>query len=275
MGADERVTRTNIGQRHLSLRRILFGFCILALVVTFLLPVLTEPYIHSRGQPPCHFNLKQIMIGIYYYHEEFGVLPPPYTSNPRGKRLHSWRTLILPYLKQKRLYDRLRLNEPWNSPHNLDVETQFGNEARTLFKCPNHPNKGEAGWSDTCYLAIVGQRTVWQADNSLSFRDVTDGTTNTLAVVEISNSETHWMEPYDVDFRQMFPKADFVRGSRVSSYHSGDGWGAPTGRAYVGVCDGSVRFLSETVPTDLLEQLVIIDDGLPLDGWRGRLDRSR
>ena len=181
----------------------------------------------------------------------------------------------MPYLKQERLYDRLRLNEPWNSPHNLDVEAQFGDEARALFQCPIHPKKGETGWADTCYLAIVGQRTVWQADNSLSFIDVKDGTTNTLAVVEIANSETHWMEPYDVDIRQMFPTVDLVRGSGVSSYHGGDGWGAPTGGAFAGVCDGSVRFLSERVPTDLFEQLVTFDDGLPLDGWSDRLDRSR
>ena len=209
------------------------------------------------------------------YHQEFGSFPPPFTRSPGGKRLHSWRTLILPYLDQQSLYDSLRLNEPWNSPHNCDIAARFGDKARWVYQCPIHPKSGSDGWTDTCYVAIVGARSIWQFDEPLSYHDVVDGTSNTVSVIEIANSEIHWMEPYDREILQMFPKIRFVRGQSTSSYHGSDGWGAPTGGSFIGKADGAVRFLPETLPDDLLKQLVTVDDGLPEEGWGDRLDRSR
>lgn len=215
------------------------------------------------------------MLAVDNYHEAFDSFPPPFTRNREGKRLHSWRTLILPYLDQQILYDRLRLNEPWDSAHNFDVTARFGDEVRWIFQCPNHPNRGDRAWSETSYLAIVGPRTVWQVDRRLSYREVTDGTANTLSVIEVAKSEIHWMEPFDLEVEQMFPKISFVRGERISSYHGSDSWGVETDGCFVGLLNGAVRFLPASLPDNFLEQLVTIDDGLPLDGWGDRIDRSR
>ena len=38
---------------------------------------------------------------------------------PDGTPLHSWRVLILPYIEQQELYKQFRLDEPWDSTHNI------------------------------------------------------------------------------------------------------------------------------------------------------------
>ena len=38
-----------------------------------------------------------------------------------GKPLHSWRVLILPQLDENTHYKEFRLDEPWDSPHNLPL----------------------------------------------------------------------------------------------------------------------------------------------------------
>jgi hypothetical protein len=52
------------------------------------------------------------------YQRQHGTLPPAYTVGADGKPLHGWRVLLLPYLGQTALYSKLRLDEPWDSPHN-------------------------------------------------------------------------------------------------------------------------------------------------------------
>jgi hypothetical protein len=42
-----------------------------------------------------------------------------------GKPLLSWRVLILPYLDNKPLYDRFKLDEPWDSPHNIKLLSEM------------------------------------------------------------------------------------------------------------------------------------------------------
>ena len=48
----------------------------------------------------------------------YKALPPAYTVDADGRPLHSWRTLILPYLEQEPLYQTIDLSKPWNDPAN-------------------------------------------------------------------------------------------------------------------------------------------------------------
>ena len=62
-----------------------------------------------------------------YRLEHGGKLPPAFTRDAEGKPLHSWRVLILPYLgeKEKALYEKIRLNEPWDSEWNRQFHAQM------------------------------------------------------------------------------------------------------------------------------------------------------
>lgn len=215
------------------------------------------------------------MLAINSYHEEFDSLPPPFTTDRAGTRLHSWRTLILPYLDRQDLYHRLRLQEPWNSPHNKEIQRRFGASARYAFECPNHPAKPGSAKSETCYVAIVGPGAAWQIDRQLSFSDIVDGAANTLGVVEVADSGINWMEPRDLYIGQMSTEINSARGQGISSYHFTENRMGYTSVSNVAMLDASVRSLSASMPDDLLEHLIMVEDGLPLEGWGGRLDRSR
>ncbi|MEZ6144785.1 MAG: DUF1559 domain-containing protein [Planctomycetaceae bacterium] len=59
-------------------------------------PLVSQP--RSSRHLQCKNNLKQIMLALHNYHDDFGTFPPAYTVDENGKRMHSWRTLIWPYL---------------------------------------------------------------------------------------------------------------------------------------------------------------------------------
>src|SRR4051794_27921550 len=52
----------------------------------------------------CTNDLKQIGLALHNYESSFGVFPPAYTVDSAGRPLHSWRTLLLPYMEQEPLY---------------------------------------------------------------------------------------------------------------------------------------------------------------------------
>ena len=69
----------------------------------------------SAGREPsrrsqCKNNLKQIGLALHNYHEKYQAFPPAYTVDATGKPLHSWRTLILPFVDQQALYDKIDLS---------------------------------------------------------------------------------------------------------------------------------------------------------------------
>src|SRR5262245_21426383 len=69
----------------------------------------------------CNNHLRQIAIALQNYHDAYQCLPPAYTVDAAGKPLHSWRTLILPFMEGKAVYDKIDLSKPWDDPVNKAV----------------------------------------------------------------------------------------------------------------------------------------------------------
>jgi len=134
-------------------------------------------------------DLKQLMIAMCQYHDDHGSFPPAYVNGPNGDRWHSWRVLILPYIDPQ-MAAGYRYDEPWNSPHN----SRLAESVPAVFQSEN----ASPGPAATSYFAVIGQNTLWPAWQSLSFRDITDGTSNTLAIVEDRRSDICWLEPRDL-----------------------------------------------------------------------------
>src|SRR5262245_49310958 len=88
--------------------RLLVLVGILLLLVAMLLP-------GYRGGAPreaarrmqCASNLRNIVVALHSYESTYGCLPPAYTIDADGKPLHSWRTLILPFIDQQLLYNQI------------------------------------------------------------------------------------------------------------------------------------------------------------------------
>jgi prepilin-type processing-associated H-X9-DG protein len=80
-------------------------------------------------------------------------------------------------------------------------------------------------------LFVTGKGTLFEAGQYTKFRDVHDGTSNTIMVVETRNSGIRWAEPRDLDISQpMALPAGNHPGGNIALFG-----------------DGSVRFLSKSV----------------------------
>ncbi|MDR0869849.1 MAG: DUF1559 domain-containing protein [Planctomycetaceae bacterium] len=201
---------------------------------------------------------KQIGLAIHNYHDTLGGLPPLYTVDKDGKPLHSWRVLILPFMEEEQLYEKIRLNEPWDSAYNK----QFHNLVIDCYQCPSCQKKP----GGCTYSAIVGgglipaKKAGDRTGGNLG--RITDGTSNTLAIVEVKEPFC-WMDPTaDITIDE------FVKGIRKSGINKKEEKGNPqkTGSFHPGgvnvlFFDGSVRFISDTINEELLKALATPDGG--------------
>ncbi len=144
-----------------------------------------------------HGNTKDLAQAVLAYRDTNGHFPPPYTTNEAGEKLHSWRTLILPYLGEDTLYEQIDLDEPYNSPTNLKA---FEQVELTVMRCPQ-PFAKEGGPTETNYLAVVDDRTVWTPDNP-RVNTVPDGEETTILLIEVAESGIDWFEPRDLALDQ-------------------------------------------------------------------------
>lgn len=125
-----------------------------------------------------------------YMHENNGRMPPPFTSDGNGNRLHSWRSLILPFMDLDELHAAIDFDEPWDAPVNREVAARFPNPYQSAGATAGH----------TRYMAIVEQFTLWPPDAVRLQSDVTSGLSKTICVVEAPDSFVNWMEPQDISF---------------------------------------------------------------------------
>jgi hypothetical protein len=221
--------------------------------VALLLPAVQASREAARRMQ-CSNHMKMIGLAIHNYHDATNSLPPLYTVDANGKPLHSWRVLILPFIEQSALYEQIRRDEPWDSEHNR----QFHDKIIDIYRCPNNPNI--AGKANCTYSAIAGEGFVPNKKVSSggfskgehSFARLQDGTSNTIAIVEVKEPFC-WMDPTaDVTLEEL-SKGINVPDGRVGSYHPGGCW--------IGLFDGSVRFVNQTVDKSILRALGDVDDG--------------
>jgi type II secretory pathway pseudopilin PulG len=189
-------------------------------------------------------NLRQIGVALHDYHDAFLTLPPAFIPDAAGKPRTSWRTLILPYLEQKPLSDRYDFRIAWDDPQNAAV----GQTPLAIFHSPRDPSRLA---NRTSYVVITctslpGQRpdTAFAGARAPRFADFRDGTTNTIVVVEIKNSDIQWSEPRDVDLESL--------STDPSAPNSID----LAGGALVLFCDGSTRLLPRGTTLETLKALL-------------------
>lgn len=208
---------------------LLFLFCA-GFVRTLLGPGAPSSWDRMR-RFECRSNLEQIATAVSLYENDYGCFPPAYTTDKDGNRLHSWRTLLLPYLGEEAVYKSLDLEEPWDSEYNR----VWHDTPIDVYQCP----ADSSGVStDTSYVMIVGNEAVFDGTGPRKAVEVTDGVSKTILLVETTSSGIHWMEPRDLRWED----TDFAinGGMSISSEHEGG--------AHVMMCDGAVEFLKDDTP---------------------------
>ncbi len=178
--------------------RVPWGKIVFWLVVLFVLAALLLP-IMSRGrgqraaiQSACLNHVFKISKALQAYHDEHGTFPPAYTVDAAGKPLHSWRTLLLPYIDEEALYKTIDLTKPWDDPVNAKARQTVVD----YYQCPYAPAKQ----SLTNYLAVVTPTSCLRPGKSATKAEITDDPAKTVMIIEVPEDKAvPWMSPHDVD----------------------------------------------------------------------------
>jgi len=75
----------------------------------------------NHWRTPVGFKLIQVMQAAENHETHFSEFPRSIFDASGTTPLLSWRVRILPYIEQQALYDQFRLDEPWDSAHNLSL----------------------------------------------------------------------------------------------------------------------------------------------------------
>jgi len=197
----------------------------------------------------CSNNLKQIALALHNYHDVYGRFPPAVVTDKSGKPMHSWRVLILPFMDQQPLYKQYNLNEPWDSPNNRRVAQSIV----SAYRCPDDDGPP----INTSYAMITGPNTLGGKPNEgVTMAEIRDGTSNTIAVVEVAGSGIGWTEPRDLPIEGLPMEIDGPPGKSISSNHPGG--------ANAAMADGAVRMLPNGMDAETLRRLLIRNDGKPI-----------
>ena len=211
-----------------------------AVLIALMLPAVTRSREPAR-RTQCKNNLKQIALALHNYEADYHALPPAYTVDAYGNALHSWRTLILPYLEQQALYNRIDLSKPWDDPVNVAA----CENAVPVYHCPSDSGPQ----NHTTYLAIVAPGGCFRLIEPRLLSEIKDGSSNTLMVIEVpSDRSVPWMSPQDADE----PLVMSI-GPESKTAHLGG--------IQAALCDGSIRFLSATLPPATRRALITVAGG--------------
>jgi prepilin-type processing-associated H-X9-DG protein len=186
----------------------------------------------------CINNMKMLGLAFHNYHAARGHFPPAASRGKDGKPLLSWRVYLLPYMEQQALFKEFHLDEPWDSDHNKTLIARMPE----LYACPAEARKlRKAG--KTTYLVPVGKATIFDGSDGVKLKDITDGTSNTIFVVDASDSlAVIWTKPDDWEVDpDMHKAALFGHHDRGTNFT---------------FADGSVRFIKSTVSDATLRLLL-------------------
>ncbi len=222
------------------------------LLLALLLPAVQAAREAAR-RSQCSNNLKQIAVALLNYHEVYRSFPPAVITNDDGTPMRSWRVAILPYANQEGLFDQYDFDVPWDHPNNESLTSI----PLTQYQCPSVPPSGEC---DANYVMVVGQGTLGGKPNEgVKMRDITDGTSNTIAVIEIGGSGIHWMEPRDLTVEEVITHITDPGASPFKPTH-------PFG-VNVAMADGSVSFIPNSIDPNTLRALLTRSGGEIVGGF--------
>ena len=189
-------------------------------------------------------NLKQIALAMHNYHDKYKRFPPAASRDAAGKPLLSWRVHLLPYLEQAELYKQFKLDEPWDSENNKKLIN--------IIPKPYLDPQANVKPGMTTYVVPIGEGTVFGGNEPLRLRDIRDGSSNTIMVVNaLPDKAVIWTKPDDLPVVEATPLAGLTNDARKNFEAA--------------LCDGSVRVFTADIGAETLRLLLNANDGKPID----------
>ena len=206
--------------RGFTLIELLVVIAIIAVLIALLLPAVQAAREAAR-RAQCVNNLKQFGLGMHNYHSANDCFPMGSTlcNYPYGAPIplttwNNWsaHAMMLNYMEQNALYNAINFSVEGRGSDNASAMNSTAFDAKiAFFICPSDPNGGRV--NDNCYFGSVGTTTnaggdtpprngngpfngfltlsgasattgVFQHRMATGLRDVTDGSSNTIAMSE-------------------------------------------------------------------------------------------
>jgi prepilin-type N-terminal cleavage/methylation domain-containing protein/prepilin-type processing-associated H-X9-DG protein len=193
-------------KRAFTLIELLVVIAIIAILIALLLPAVQQAREAAR-RSQCKNNLKQLGLAQHNYHDVAGMFTPNPVGRPTeatgGRYLQDWLahsglTMLLPYIDQAPLYNRLDFGSRMDADIAPNTNGTLTNGTNMVaFKCPSDPGAAvryTTSMSSTSYVISAGPASSWNmgAQNpgfaslhkGSSTRDIIDGTSNTICMSE-------------------------------------------------------------------------------------------
>jgi prepilin-type N-terminal cleavage/methylation domain-containing protein/prepilin-type processing-associated H-X9-DG protein len=273
-------------RKAFTLVELLVVIAIIGILVALLLPAVQAAREAARRMQ-CSNNLKQLGLAVHNYHDSYKVFPPQMLNiSTNNDRRWGWGSVILPFVEQSALHDLIRPNGGQQIPvastqYNGALLLQnrvavyvcpsdgnlITNQFHPSVNASNNPNNWYAKSNYVCNQQVMRYRAGF-AGECFRMSDITDGTTNTLLIGERrlnvnrpnrfpggiiwgtaqgtgdSANVFHAAHPMNTRSNNNDFDADGNDTQRyrfaVSSQHPGG--------AQFAMTDGSVRFVSQTIP---------------------------
>ncbi len=220
--------------------RLIQWFWIMA--IPAILIALFLPAVRNSGEAvrryQCINTLKQIAMALREYERAYGALPPAGTEDANGRPLHSWRTLILPFLDSLALYQSIDLAKPWDDKANAKALATMP----SVYRCPSHIGSPNT----TNYLASVGPNACFLANKPRRLVEITSDHASSLMLIEAGpDSAVPWMAPIDGDEALIIG----LRSATMLDHPGG------TNAAFI---SGEVQFIQKRVAEDELRKMIAV-----------------
>jgi prepilin-type N-terminal cleavage/methylation domain-containing protein/prepilin-type processing-associated H-X9-DG protein len=295
------------GSGGFTLIELLVVIAIIGVLIALLLPAVQKVR-EAANRTQCQNNLHQIALAMHNYHDSQGSFPSGFrcqtTDDPNNTAPGwGWAALLLPYVEGDTLARQINFDLSVGDPANLNARTTV----LKLFVCPSDRSTGvytildhsgnplaEAATNSYAACHGVGPDLDEELDdgNGLFFRnsqvrmaDVTDGTSNTIAVGERAAllTQTPWAGAVPFGTTRITPGAPTANPgaveeaptqvlSHVAVHTINDPNADPedfftphAGMAMFFFADGSVRPLRTVIALSVLQALATRNGGEVLD----------
>jgi len=272
-----------------TLVELLVVIAIIGILVGLLLPAVQAAREAARRMQ-CTNNLKQLTLALHNYTDTYRRFPPTGTELTSANGI--W-VRLLPFYEQQALFNLYNFNGSWRDNMALAVES-----APSILLCPSGPhilsrlasenadgvlcrtthyygNAGPIGfnaWTGQDYPRIfhfenyerygeIADSGMFMYNSRLEFRDVSDGTSNTVAFGEMSwkdyrfyrawhRGDDWWREDFTISTTKThrYPiNLGLTNPGFRPLYNQGMYGSHHSGGATFSMTDGSVRFINESV----------------------------
>lgn len=188
---------------------------------------------HAARRAQSSNDLRQLSLAMLNYESVYGSYPPAVLYKEGSPHPYSWRVAILPFLEQQALYNLYRFDEPWDSEANKKIAETVVPVFQSSFD--------EPGSTNSSYFVLTGPETVFAGKEGTKLREITDGTSKTMLIVEAKRA-VPWTKPEDIPYAANKPLPEL------------GGW--MPNLFLTAFCDGSVQTMTQDLDDKMLRSMI-------------------